>query len=184
MIACEHTALVRRRVLVGLAVLWGFVGLLVSESWAGDNAHSRQTLRGLPGVVVLVWLPKPTAQRIGLSAQQLESDTEVRLRQAGIRVLTESKPLLYVEVHVLPVSGRLPYTYDVRVAVRQPGYLVRDASIPIVADTWEVSTTGRVRAANSQALRASVRDLVERFIDAYFSVNPRPTGSAAPSSAS
>ena len=40
------------RVLIGLAVLWGIVGLSDIESWASDSEHTRATLRGVEGVNV------------------------------------------------------------------------------------------------------------------------------------
>jgi hypothetical protein len=40
---------------MGLAVLWGIIGLAGGKSWAGgDSALSRQTLRGVEGVYVLI----------------------------------------------------------------------------------------------------------------------------------
>lgn len=45
-----HTATSIGRVLIGLAVLWGIIGLSGTGSWAADDEHARATLRGLQGV--------------------------------------------------------------------------------------------------------------------------------------
>jgi len=99
------------RVLIGLAVLWGIIGLSGAGSWAGDSELDRATLRGLQGVDVIVENLTPEVERAGLTRQQLQTDVELRLRKAGIPLLTSAervkvpgKPFLGVHVHVVPRS--------------------------------------------------------------------------------
>src|SRR5207249_4173290 len=95
------------RVLLGLVVLWGIIGLSWGGSWAGDSEADRATLRGVEGVDVLVEALKPEVERAGVTRQQLKIDVELQLRKAGIRVFTEEErlrtpgaALLSIEVHV------------------------------------------------------------------------------------
>src|SRR5438132_6072831 len=87
MVAHAHTTSSIGRVLVGLAVLWGIIGLAGGRSWAfGDSARSRETLRGVQGVYGVIEDMKPDIERAGLTTQQLQTDVEVQLRKVGIRV--------------------------------------------------------------------------------------------------
>jgi hypothetical protein len=73
------------RVLIGLAVLWGVLGLSGRESWAFDDEIARATLRRVESVQVVVAPVAPDVARAGLTRQQLQTDVEVQLQQAGIR---------------------------------------------------------------------------------------------------
>jgi hypothetical protein len=64
-----------------------------------------ETFRGIPGVGIHLNFDDIEAERDGLQHQQIHVDMELRLRQAGIKVLTpvevaklESRPYLYVIV--------------------------------------------------------------------------------------
>jgi|SoiMethySBSTD1v2_1073268.scaffolds.fasta_scaffold3308556_1 hypothetical protein len=72
-------------------VLVALLGLLVPPSWADDSQSARNSLRGLLGVEVIVEDLKPEVERAELSRTQLQTDVELRLRQSGIRVLTEEE---------------------------------------------------------------------------------------------
>jgi hypothetical protein len=80
--------LVRHRVLVGLAILGTIVGLAAFEGDAADDEDTRTTLRRLSGIRVLIESLEPDMERAGLSQQQLQTDVELQLRHAGLRVLT------------------------------------------------------------------------------------------------
>ena len=97
------------RVLIGLVVLGGLIGLPALGSCADDGDLARATLRGLQGVYVLIEDMKPDIERAGLTTQQLHTDVEGQLRHAGIPVLTKDQafrlqgaPYVYVYVHLVP----------------------------------------------------------------------------------
>ena len=90
-------------VLLSLTLSWPTVGFAFT-------ADKRDTLRGLSEVSVLVEYLPDDVEREGLSREHLKRDIEVRLRQAGLRVLTISEianspgaPYLYVAVY--PITG-------------------------------------------------------------------------------
>src|SRR5262249_26028512 len=59
------------------------------------------------------------------------------------------------------------------------------AAVKATVSTWSVGKTGSIGLPLLAALRDSVKDSVEHFIDAYLSVHPRPAGNTtAPSSPS
>ena len=97
------------RVLIGLAVLGGLISLPALGRCADDGGFARATLQGLQGVSVLIEDIPPESARAGLTTQQLQTDVEEQLRQAGIPVLTKDQafrmqgaPYLYVYVHLVP----------------------------------------------------------------------------------
>jgi Putative peptidoglycan binding domain len=179
------------RVLMGLAVLWGMIGFSGARSWAGDHELDRATLRGLPGIEVVIEQLTSEVEQAGLTVQQLRTDVELRLRQAGIPLLSKEErfrvpgaPYLYVRVTAMLHSPSLRlFAYPSGVALNQRVYLEHDTS-RLFAPTWYVETIGTVGATNIHYLRALTRDQVDQFINAYLSVNPRPVGTLAPSSAS
>jgi Putative peptidoglycan binding domain len=186
-----HTTSNIGRVLVGLAVLWGIIGLALSESDAHDEEFSRVTLRGLAGVYVMVIHLEPDVERAGLTKQQLQTDVELRLRQAGIRVLTQNErlgvpgaPMLEVLVtSILREDGLCAYRSDV--SVYQRAYMLETDTSSATVSIWSTGSVGTVGVHNlSASVRGQVRNHVDRFINAYLSVNPRPASSTAPSSAS
>ena len=52
---------------------------------------AKETLRGLPGVAVVIEPLHPTTERDGLTQHQLQTEVEQQLKNAGIRVLTQEE---------------------------------------------------------------------------------------------
>ncbi len=143
-----------------------------------DSKSSRLSLQGLTGVYVLVDKPHPDAEQDGLSSSQIQTDVELRLRTAGIKVLTMEEmlkapgmPTLYVYVSTL--KRQESYSYSVEVILQQNVRLDRDPTGLFIAPTWKIGAVGAVGAANINQIRNGVRDELDRFINAYFSVNPK-----------
>jgi hypothetical protein len=183
MAADAHTTTRICRVLLGLAVLWGMIGLSGVRSWALDSDGTRATLRGVEGVHVVVEDVRPDVERAGLTAQQLQTDVELQLRQAGIPLVTSAErvhvpgqPFLAVAVHVVPRADGLLAAYAITVEVYQVASL-ETAAVKATVSTWSVGKTGSIGLPLLDTLRDSVKDSVEHFIDAYLSVHPRPISS-------
>jgi hypothetical protein len=141
--------------------------------------NQRDVLAGLQGVRVLVEHLNPKVEEYGLEAQQLQNDVELRLRQNGIKVLSEQEylstlnPCLYVCVIVdirpessLVVSG---ITLELREAV----LLIRDQTKLCMGGTWWTASTGSVGLNNIKTIREGVKDNVDKFINDYLAVNPK-----------
>jgi hypothetical protein len=182
--------LVRHRVLVGIAILGTIVGLAAFEGDAADDEDTRTTLRRLSGIRVLIESLEPDMERAGLSQQQLQTDVELQLRHAGLRVLTTEewaqvpgRPWLYVNVQVLVIDNDLA-VYGIRVEVNQDAHLAAHDAFADVA-TWDKGGIGATEMTNLPPhVRNSLRDLVDEFIAAYLSVNPHPVDSTTPALAS
>ena len=175
------------------AVVFCLLVVLTRPAYADDEAKRRtaaqgnpRTLRGLPGVCVLVEHLGEDAERGGLNRTTIQTDVELQLRLAGIRVLTAeeslealSSPCLYVQV-LCAVSREGPatlnglYVCSVRVGVYQAVRLTNGEST--MAETWEapfagVGTVGP--AYLGRGVRDEVKDGVNEFINAWLAVNPR-----------
>ena len=106
-------------ILAGLTLYWPTVGF-------SFTADKRDTLRGLTDISVLVEYLPDDVEREGLSREHLQRDIEVRLRQAGLHVLTISEvanlpgaPYLYVAVYPITTPSVNFNAYAVALTLKQ-----------------------------------------------------------------
>lgn len=75
------------------------------------------------------------------------------------------------------------YGYHVCIYLSQTVLLERDLSLRATgqfrgqsfqADTWSTCVVGVAKGNPSEKIRSTVKDLVDKFINAYLSVNPKP----------
>jgi hypothetical protein len=143
-------------------------------------------------VQVLVAELRSDLERVGLTRQQLQTDIEARLRRAGIRVLAPEERLLvprapYLSVSVVaflvPDAVQELLVYGITLEVRQHVVLDPTSALVYDATTWSTPLyVGSVGRVNMSQIRETVSEQVEPFINAYLSVNARPTGSPLPTS--
>jgi hypothetical protein len=153
--------------------------LAASVATAADNENTRRSLKGLKGINVLVEPVKAEVEQGGLTKTSIQTDVELKLRQAGITVLTEAEslaapgsPYLYISVGTVG-SGPLS-AYATHVELAQSVRLDRDPGIWLAgATTWSVASVGTVGRDNLREIRDDIKDNVDQFINAYLSVNPK-----------
>jgi hypothetical protein len=148
---------------------------------AEDSQNSRRTLAGLRGFFILVENIQPNiqqyAQKSGLNADQIRQDIEQRFRAAGIRTASGNdwlkmpgRPVLYVNINTHETE-KYWYAYDIQLQQRQIVYLEANPNIRTLADTWSINMTGITSSGNLHIIRNDIMVLVEKFIQAYKSVN-------------
>src|SRR2546426_1004036 len=125
-----------------------------------DDEYTRKTLAGLTMYVLVEHIPDE-AERDGLDTTQIRTDVELKLRQAGISVLTHEEwlstaaaPYLYVNVQVFKNPANF-YAYSANVELRQRVTLVHSPSTSALATTW--SAHGTIGTVGSQKV-GSVRE--------------------------
>jgi Putative peptidoglycan binding domain len=163
---------------IGALVLIGMVAVPGMPVWASDDDAARETLKGLPGVVVWVGDIAPDIEQSGVTKQQLQTEVERQLRRAEIAVFSNQEAgapsdvaLVTVSVTTLRHTGGL-YAYAVDLAVYQTATLLRDPT-PRSLATWTVGSISLVEASDLRAILTSVSQKVDQFIQAYRAVNPR-----------
>lgn len=153
--------------------------LIIGNVHAQDIEQTRNALRGLGGVYVMPENPlEEDAIRGGLSQDNIRSEVEGKLRQAGIRVLSREeweqapgKPYLQVWPKVLKGGVLGGYIYHITVEFKQHVSLVRSPSIQVFGATWSVEHMGYT--PDLKDIRDRMNDRIDKFIDAYLSVNPK-----------
>lgn len=160
----------------------GVIGALLfmrSAAVAEMPERAKETLRGLPGVTVVIEPLQAAVEQDGLTQRALQAEVERQLQAAGIRVLTQDEwrstpgsPYLYVNVAALKKNYGL-YAYSIEVCLNQLVSLLRNRDIQEFAETWETREVGTVGKDRLSTVRDSVAAHVNIFIRDYFSVNPR-----------
>jgi hypothetical protein len=132
-------------------------------------ATGRDTLRGLPGVEVLVENVSPDLQPAELTGTALRTAVEARLRTGGITVYptqsanpSEAKAYVYVHLNSVKLPGAL-HAVAIQVHLRQAVRSTVGPSTVVNAMTWDNHTV----AAATEAEGAQVRDLVLEMVDRF-----------------
>jgi len=160
------------------AVILG-ASTVVSRPLHAATPSEVRSLRGLPGVEVVVENLTEEMQGSGLDADILRGEVQSRLRESGIRVLTAEdqtpgRPWLYVRISALKSSNVPLVSYYVSAQLRQDVTLDRNPDLHVGGTTWDIGAEGL--AGNGvivEAVRGSVRDLAEKFATDFLSVNNR-----------
>jgi hypothetical protein len=140
---------------------------------AGDETLDRATLKGVKAVSVIIDRLPPDLPKEGVTADALQTRLTQRLNDANIPIDLAAKEFVGLRASSVRAS-RGPYAVSITIGFYQPATLVRDKSLRIAPQTWDVDT---VMLAEPKQLYAaameSVDDLAARFIAAYRSVNPQ-----------
>jgi len=154
---------------------------LESPAFAINGKSNQATLRGLSGVGVLVEKLPPELERQGLIGDRLQMEVELKLRMAGIKVLTKEEslktpgePHLYVNINVnIAKTESDIYPYSIDVLLIQNVSLLRDPKQTTYAVTWSTGGVGSIEKSFVGQLRDSVEEMVDLFVKAYVSENPK-----------
>ena len=153
---------------------------LVVIASASDDKTDRATLKGIKSMCVVVEVADQTHSK--LNKEELQTEIEGKLKQAGIAVDKNGTTCLYLNARVLQALGRqairrkekpIPlYAVDLRLEFLQTVALTRDPTIKTYAPTWSTANMATVASddLNKAALEITT-SLVDQFITSYKSVN-------------
>jgi hypothetical protein len=156
---------------------------LAAVASASDDKTDRATLKGIKAMCVVVEGTEQAHSK--LSKEQLQTDIEGKLKQAGISIDKSGTTCLYLNVRALQAIGRqaighkekpIPlYAVDVRLEFLQTVALTRDPAAKAYAPTWSMANMATVASDDlgKTALEITI-SLVDQFVTAYKSVNPSP----------
>ena len=131
-------------------------------------------------VAVLIEHLPDDVEREGLSREHVARIIEVRLREAGLRILTISEiakspgaPYLYIAVYPITGPSISFNSYAIGLALKQLVQLSRNPSTELFAVTWEsAASPNSLSGPRGLEIRSKISDAVERFIIDYQAVNP------------
>jgi len=163
---------------------WSVVLIFATTASASDKSArvgDSQTLAGLEGVHVAIGLQSEDVRVAGLSKERLQTALELRLRTAGIRLLTQEEmsarpevPLLALNVHVIEASppGAVAYTVDLEMCVQvkpKHGKLdeIRQAVI------WRTDLLGYKVETAADRITSYVREMADSFANDFLKANPK-----------
>jgi hypothetical protein len=127
-----------------------------------------KTLAGITSASVLIENLPAGASKLGLTSDLLQTDVELKLRLAGMKVLTSSFIALYVLVNATSDGGAV----NIRLELLQPVTLSRDPTIVLGAcATWSKERVAKFY--NAQDVREAVKDQVDSFLNDWLTVNPK-----------
>jgi hypothetical protein len=164
-----------KRVIIGLLILAAALAACPHAA-----AHIRigqpEVLKGLEAVRLEVERIKPEIERDGLFREELQSDIELRLRLAGIRVLSEEEaqknpgaPLLHLNVDALKCS--FGYVYNIGL------YLIEQATLarrPLKAPAMFLRIPEQLGIASRLSeIRDAVGDVVDEFVKIWKASNSK-----------
>jgi len=144
----------------------------------------------------------PLLERGGLPKATIQEDAELKLRLAGIRVLTHEESVeiarrvgppasaVFIHVQVVPEIGQWVYLIEVKLRdrVRLGRHISTTAfQIPLVrfgwptdqappdfdVDTWVSSTLGVCDESKLYTLRDTIKDSIDAFVNSYLRENPK-----------
>lgn len=138
----------------------------------------RDTLRGLPGVEVIVEGLQPEIERDGVSRMSIHGEVASRLRASGIAVYTSqtenpspAKAYLYVHINALTLPRGEVHVVALQVQLRQTVRSLVGESNIVNAMTWDAHNVFGVPTDDLSSLRAEIQDHVDLFISDWTAVH-------------
>ena len=165
-----------------LMIVLLFIMVFVTDVNAQELSEGVQSLKGIKGVFVIIEKLTPDIEKDGLTKNQIQTDVELKLRLAGIKVLTEEEsfkepgsPLLYITVNALKIEALSAYSFSIGVSLKQDVNLTRNSEIKNYhVATWGIEIVG-FTAKNSVVndIRDYVKNLEDMFLNDYLTANPK-----------
>jgi hypothetical protein len=141
--------------------------------------YNQKVLVGLNGVRVLVEHMPPNLKGLGLTRNQIKMEVQLRLRNAGIRVLTEKEHSpgmqeLYLNVSTVKGTGSLSNIFACAISMNLEERVFAFANAEdLIGSVWNVGCTGVIGSNYKSAIRENVTNLVDIFIKDYLAANPK-----------
>jgi len=169
------TLMIPRRIYAGLALLAHGAVLCA----ASDSTMDRSTLKGLKAVKVIVDTPAPEVEREGVSSEGLRITVENKLRDAGITIDHDVNEFLGLNISSArpprkTLISKGPVSLVINLGFYQIVLLNRDKTTKTITETWgDQRVAPTAPKAIDRTVSDAVDDLVNEFITAYRSVNPK-----------
>jgi hypothetical protein len=145
-----------------------------------------ECLKGLEGIEILVEEVKGELEDYNLTAIQIQTDVEAKLRESQIKILSKEeneklqpsrKPYLFIKIH----SRKMPwkrevFAYNIELTLKQLAVLpdqCKSSRKYFYAPTWSKNIVGAIIPKELSEIREGVQQLMDKFIKAYLDANSR-----------
>jgi hypothetical protein len=162
--------------LISISVFCMWIVAIAGLAFGQGRDENKEVLRGLDRVHVVVERLKAEIEQDGLFASTLQTDMELKLTLAGIKVLSEQEceqiPCvadLYLLVDAFKQANG--YTYRVHLALREPVVVLRK-HIRVIGTTFRIHDELGMTEDLSQ-VREEARDLLDKFIEIWQDANSK-----------
>ena len=143
--------------------------------------EDKETLRGIKAIFVAIESIRPEAEGYGLTQDKILSDVELKLKRAGIKVLskeewlkTTGSPRLYININQIYNNQVSAFVCDMNVNFNQKVYLETNPGVSCMATTWWTSATGIVGGKEMEKkVRGTIKEQIDLFLNDYLAVNLR-----------
>lgn len=166
--------------------LLSFSLLLLIAVLSGSSSTSAQVLRGENslGGLKSIYIVTESIGRFdpadGLTGEQLREDAEKKLRQAGIKIMTEEewpkaegRPMLHIDIDYWKNEDG-SFLANLELKVEQHVFLERDPSIKVDSITWMESQIILPKAGKlAEDVRNELGILMDKFIVDYKAANQK-----------
>jgi hypothetical protein len=149
---------------------------VISPAFALLDSEEHDILKGLDAVSVEVKRLRLEIERDGLFISTLQTDVELMLRMAGMKVLPDEEaaknpnsPCLYLNLDAIKSS--LGYVYRIQISLRERVTLVRKP-VKVMGTTFRTSDRFVISPYLSE-VREDVREVVDEFIKAWMKANSK-----------
>ena len=153
--------------------------LVVAPGIVAADDIERDSLKGLPGVQVVVEQLEADVEQHGLTAAAIKTDVELRLRRSGIRVFSDlredpspAKAYVYVNINIKEAGSGGLYAVSVSVALNQ-WLRSQTSGLETPGTTWHRSLVATVGDVTVRQVRDPVNDYVDEFINDFLAANPK-----------
>jgi hypothetical protein len=163
--------------------------LAVSSAFGQDTLdYDRPSLKGIGRIFVAVDIDKDI-QGAGLDSGGVKADVKLKLRRAGIPLLETNADLEkapggpYLLVTVDSIRSEATRSFYASIGLNQNIVLARDPSIKkagefsgraLTAETWRTNPVMWIGLGNpTEVARQAIKDLTDKFINAYLAENPK-----------
>jgi hypothetical protein len=148
------------------------------------SMDQKDSLKGIKGLAVFVEALPPEMEKSGISADQLKTDVEARLKKAGIKLFSEEgvegqppeqqKPTLYINFIPYTLQKDLTYGYSLNVYFNQVVLLQHNPKLGCLGTTWHSGGVGIIRANKLKSFgQGELAEHIDKFIHNFLAVNPK-----------
>ena len=159
-----------------ILLLMGF--LLIVVVTVTHATGERDNLKGLKGVFMVIDPLSPDLEKRGVSRDELQRRLVVKLREAGIGILsvknastTPGQPIL--QLKVASVKNTTGHGFLIQLWMNEKVMFERDKNRIVHGITWIQTTIAFDGELQSRGVYDSVDEVLNEFINDYLAANPK-----------